>query len=385
MEMAGVRIDTRALGALSAELASGIGRAAGEIHALAGTEFNISSPKQLADVLFGRLGLRVIRRTKTGPSTDSEVLEELAAEHEIAGKVLAYRSLEKLRGTYVEALPALVNPATGRIHCSFNQAGTATGRLSSSQPNLQNIPVRTPMGRMIREAFRAGDGFLLLSADYSQIELRVLAHFSGDPTLIRAFESGEDIHRRTASEIFGVEAGSVTPEMRRAAKTINFGIVYGMGAFRLARELGIKRTEAQAYIDGYFARIPGVRSFIEATVDKAGRDGFVTTLYGRKRRLDGLNSGNGQVRSSAERIAVNTPIQGSAADIMKMAMLKVAPLLSGGSRLLLQVHDELLFETPADSAEELKGKVIRAMEGAAELSVPLKVDAAFGPDWAAAH
>ena len=385
LEMAGVGVDIEALAKLSKELGTSMEMAAAEIFRLAGGEFNISSPKQLGDILFNRLGLRVIKRSKNGPSTDSEVLEELAAENDIASKVLAYRSLEKLRGTYIEALPAMINPATGRIHCSFNQTGTSTGRLSSSKPNLQNIPIRTPLGRMIREAFTAPEGCLLLSADYSQIELRVLAHMSGDPTLIKAFKSGEDIHSRTASELFGVSPDSVSSEMRRAAKTINFGIVYGMSAFRLARELGIKRTEAQSYIDGYFARIPGVKKFMESILEKSRSDGFTQTLFGRRRSVEGLSSRNVQIRQAAERVAINTPIQGTAADIMKMAMIRVDKLTGNGSRMLLQVHDELLFETCEGSAEEFRKNVVDAMENAARLDVPLRVDARTGRNWAEAH
>jgi DNA polymerase-1 len=385
MEMAGVLVDRARLEAMSVEIAAALEREAQEIYAIAGTEFNIGSPKQLAEILFERMGLKVVKRGKSGASTDSQVLEELAGESEIAGKVLSYRSLVKLRGTYIDALPVLINPATGRIHCSFNQTSTATGRLSSSSPNLQNIPIRTPLGRTIREAFMARPGYSLISADYSQIELRVLAHFSGDKKLIEAFRAGEDIHRRTASEIFSVAPGAVTADQRRAAKTINFGIVYGMGAFALSRDLGIKRAEAQVYIDGYFARIPGVKQFIEATVCRAREDGFVSTLMGRRRAIPGLTSRNDQIRRGAERMAVNTPIQGSAADIIKVAMIRLAPTFSDDARLLLQVHDELLFEVKTELAQEFSKKAAQVMEDAAALKVPLKVDVGIAPNWAGAH
>jgi len=385
MESVGVRVDPKRLGALSAELGSSMQRTAGEIFAAAGTEFNIRSPRQLADVLFGRLGLRTVKNTKTGPSTDSEVLEELAAEHEVPGKVLAYRSFQKLKDTYLDALPALVNPKTGRIHCSFNQTVTATGRLSSSQPNLQNIPIRTPVGRMIREAFCAADGRTLISADYSQIELRVLAYLSGDRTLLRAFENGEDVHARTASEVFGVDIARVTPDQRRAAKTINFGIVYGMGAFRLAREMGIKRAEAQEYIDSYFARIPGVRRYLDSVIEKARAEGTVRTITGRVRFVPNLGSRNPQTRQGAERIATNTPIQGSAADIMKTAMIRLDGTVGGKADLLLQVHDELVFEADAAEADALAEEIRKTMESAVTLSVPLKVDVGTGKTWADAH
>ncbi|MBI5527081.1 MAG: DNA polymerase I [Deltaproteobacteria bacterium] len=385
MEMAGMRVDPKRLEALSAELGASMKRTAEEIFAAAGTEFNIGSPRQLADVLFNRLGLRTVKNTKTGPSTDSEVLEELAAEHELPGKVLAYRSFQKLKDTYLDAFPALVNRKTGRIHCSFNQTVTATGRLSSSQPNLQNIPIRTPIGRMIREAFCAPDGRTLISADYSQIELRVLAHLSGDKTLLRAFENGEDIHARTASEVFGVEIGRVTSDQRRAAKTINFGIVYGMGAFRLARELGIKRTEAQEYIDSYFARIPGVRRYLDSIISNARAEGSVKTITGRVRYVPNLNSRNPQARQGAERVATNTPIQGSAADIMKLSMIRLDGTVSRKADLLLQVHDELVFEVDAQDAGTLAAEIRKTMETAVLLSVPLKVDVGTGKTWADAH
>jgi DNA polymerase-1 len=387
MELAGVALDTRMLGAMSAELATGLDRVMGEIYALAGGEFNIGSPVQLREVLFDRLKLSAkgVRRTKTGLSTDVDVLTKLATEHPLPAKILEYRQLSKLKSTYVDALPALVDAATGRIHTSFNQTVAATGRLSSSDPNLQNIPIRTEEGRRIRAAFIAAAGHRLLSADYSQIELRVLAHLSGDAALIEAFTRGDDIHARTAADVFGDLAPA---EGRRLAKVINYGIVYGMGPARAARELGVSMKEAEAYIRNYFERYAGVRTYLDATVAEARERGYVTTVLGRRRYLPELGAKDPAVRQFAERAATNTPIQGSAADLIKLAMLALRrSLQEAGSRaqMLLQVHDELVLEAPAEEVERVRHVVREAMEGVWNLRVPLRVDVHDGPNWAEAH
>jgi DNA polymerase-1 len=346
--------------------------------------FNVNSPKQLGTVLFDKLGLPVIKRTKSGPSTDMEVLETLAFEHPIAEAILAYRSLAKLKSTYVDALPQLIHPQTGRIHTSYHQTVTATGRLSSSDPNLQNIPIRSEEGRRIRAAFVASRGCRLLAADYSQIELRILAHFSRDASLVHAFHEGEDVHRRTAAKMLGIPPHEVTPEMRRQAKTINFGIIYGMGAFGLARELRISQSSARAAIERYFAHYRGVKAFIEETVEEARRRGHVQTLLGRRRPIPELVSRNRTVRQQGERLAVNTTIQGSAADLIKKAMIDIdGRLRRNGLRaaMLLQVHDELVFEVPDDELERVQEVVRTGMEGAWPLSVPLRVDMGWGRDW----
>ncbi|RMG18885.1 MAG: DNA polymerase I [Deltaproteobacteria bacterium] len=388
MEMAGVKVDVEKLNALSAAYGERIARLEAEIHALAGRPFSILSPKQLAVVLFEDLGLPVKKRTKTGPSTDVTVLEALAEAHPLPRAVLQYRALTKLKSTYIDALPALVHPETGRIHTSFSQTTAATGRLSSSDPNLQNIPIRTEDGRRIREAFVAEKGAVLLSADYSQIELRILAALAEDPALIEAFRQGEDIHTRTASEILGVPAEAVTPEQRRIAKAINFGILYGMSAFRLARDLGLERREAQAFIDEYFRRYAGVKRWIDRTLEEAREHSMVRTLFGRRRILPDLHSQNRNVRAAAERIAVNTPIQGTAADIIKKAMLLVDEGLaaeSPGARMILQVHDELVLEVPEADAERVAAWLRHTMEGVVQLSVPLQVEVGMGANWAQAH
>ena len=362
-----------------------------EIHALAGTAFNISSPKQLGEVLFERLGLTTggkIKKTKTGYSTNAETLEELRDRHPIVDKVLTYRMWTKLRSTYLEGIGALIRPATGRVHTSFNQTVTATGRLSSSDPNLQNIPVRTEEGRAVRALFEPGEGYdALLSADYSQIELRILAHMSGDETLIDAFRQGQDIHARTASEVFGVPLDAVTGEQRRRAKAVNFGIVYGLSDFGLSRDLGIARREAAGYIERYFERYHGVREFLDRTVADAHTNGYVTTLYGRRRDLPAIHSRNFMQRSFAERMAMNTPIQGTAADLIKIAMIHAYDALRTAgvkSRILLQVHDELVLEVAADEIEDVSAILRTAMSGAAELAVPLAVDVHTGKNWAEA-
>ncbi|HUK12330.1 MAG TPA: DNA polymerase I [Thermoanaerobaculaceae bacterium] len=389
MERHGIRLDLGVLEELGRRLAASLAELEREIHAEAGAPFNINSPQQLADVLFQRKGLPVLRRTaKTkAPSTDADVLAELASRgHRLPALLLEYREQTKLKSTYVDTLPREI-AADGRVHTRFNQAVAATGRLSSSDPNLQNIPVRTEMGREVRRAFVADPGDVLLAADYSQIELRVLAHMSEDPALEAAFAAGEDIHRATAALVFGIAPELVGPDQRRAAKTINFGLIYGMSAFALARELGVANAEAQRFIDAYFARLPRVREFLDGIKEQARSSGKVTTLFGRVRWISGLDSHNSQVRGNAERQAINAPVQGTAADLMKVAMIKLHGELASRrlpARLLLQVHDELILEVARDAADEV-GRVAReVMESAAALRVPLKVDIGVGVSWAAA-
>ena len=391
MEQTGIYVNRMALERELAAANTRIDALIEEIHSLAGTEFNISSPKQLGEILFERLGLTTggkVKKTKTGYSTNAETLEELRDQHPIVNKVLTYRMWTKLRSTYLEGISALIRPGTGRVHTSFNQTVTATGRLSSSDPNLQNIPVRTEEGRAVRALFEPGEGYdALLSADYSQIELRILAHMSGDETLIDAFRSGQDVHARTASEVFGVPLEEVTGEQRRRAKAVNFGIVYGLSDFGLSRDLGIPRKEAAGYIERYFERYHGVREFLDKTVADARANGYVTTLYGRRRDLPALNSRNFMQRSFAERMAMNTPIQGTAADLIKIAMIRADEALRAAgvkSRILLQVHDELVLETTAAEAEMLSEILRAAMSRAAELAVPLAVDVQMGKNWAEA-
>jgi DNA polymerase-1 len=386
MERAGVRIDSNELGRLSALMEGQIARLTAEIHGMAGRTFNISSPQQLGEVLFDELNLPAPVKYGKGKtrSTAADVLEELAADHEIVRLVLEYRQLTKLKGTYVDALPALIDPRTGRLHTSFNQAGAATGRLSSSNPNLQNIPIRTELGREIRAAFVPKEGWKLLVADYSQIELRLLAHMSHDALLVEAFRGGEDIHTRTASEVLGVPPLMVTPEARRDAKAVNFGIVYGISAFGLAAQLGISRGEAEKYIKNYFARYAGVRRFIDATIEEVRRTGVTRTLFGRERPIPEINSRNPNARGFAERTAVNSPLQGTAADLIKLAMVRIdAALHAGGYRstMLLQVHDELVFECPPEEVEAVSKLAKREMEGACQLDVPLVVDVGIGDNW----
>jgi DNA polymerase-1 len=387
MEWRGIRLDCDYLRVLGNDVARGTQVLEAEIHALAGSTFNIASPKQLAEVLFVKLGLPVIRKTKTGASTDAEVLEELAAMHPVPAKILEYRTLTKLKGTYIDALPALVNPRTGRLHTTFGQAVAATGRLSSSDPNLQNIPIRSEVGKKIRHAFVTDPGFHLVSADYSQIELRVLAHFSEDPAFLEAFRSGADIHRRTAAEVFGVAESDVSAEQRRVAKAINFGLVFGQTDFGLGQVLHIPRAEAHKYIENYFQRYGRVRGYMDATIADARRTSSVSTLLGRTRALPEINSKRPQERNYAERIARNTPIQGSAADILKLAMLRVAGGLSRFPEvhLLLTVHDELVFEVPQAEVDDFSHWVKREMESAYELRVPLVVDVHAGLSWGDAH
>jgi DNA polymerase-1 len=389
MEAHGVLVDAESLGRLSAEYAVRREALIGEIHALAGGPFNLHSPVQLRAVLFERLGLptRGIRKGKTGLSTDVDVLTRLAALHPLPAKILEYRGLAKLKSTYVDALPELVDPRTGRIHTSFHQTVTATGRLSSSDPNLQNIPIRGEEGRRIRAAFRAPPGRLLLAADYSQIELRILAHLSGDATLTDAFRRGEDVHARTAAEVFGGLA-AMSEDARRVAKMINFGILYGMGPGRLARELDIPQPEAASYIRRYFERYAGVRAFLDATVALARERGYVVTLLNRRRYLPELSAEEGAARQFAERTAVNTPIQGSAADVIKMAMVSLDSRIRREGfdvPMVLQVHDELVFEVPAEQLAGVQDIVRAEMEGVVQLDVPLRVDIRAGANWAEAH
>ena len=386
MEQAGVKIDTAALAKMSTELERESAAKAKEIYELAGTEFNVSSPKQLADVLFNRLNLPKPVKYGRGrvTSTAVDVLEALAEEHPIARKVLDYRQLTKLKSTYVDTLPALINPATGRLHTTFYQAGTATGRLSSANPNLQNIPIRTELGRGIRAAFIAEPGHVLLTADYSQIELRLLAHFSRDPLLVEAFRRGDDIHTLTASQVFGVPPLMVTPDHRRQAKVVNFGIVYGLSAFGLSQNLGIETAEAKLFIANYFEKYKGVRAFIDRTLEEARQNLKVKTLHGRIRPIPDINSKNFTQRGFAERTAVNTPLQGTAADLIKIAMIKIDKIVRERglkSRMTLQVHDELVFEVPEKEVETMQSLVREQMEKVQELAVPLLVEMEIGPNW----
>ena len=389
MEQHGVLLDLGYLAELGDDFGKRMQELEGQIIELAGGPFNLNSPKQLEEVLFDRLGLQAGKKTKgkTGRSTDNEVLTGLAEEHEIARLLLAYRALAKLKSTYTDALAKLTDP-NGRVHTSYNQAVTATGRLSSSDPNLQNIPIRTDEGRRIREAFIAPPGCLILAADYSQIELRVLAHLSGDEVFCDAFKHDEDIHTRTAAEVFGLFPELVTSEMRRQAKTINFGIIYGQGAFSLAKQLGVARNVAEKFISAYKERHSGAIAFLDSCVSGAREKGYVTTILGRRLPISDINSSNGNLRSFAERNAINYPIQGSAADIIKQAMLGVdRAIRTEGlkSRLIMQVHDELVFEVPEMELEQLRGLVEREMSQAVSLQVPLKVDINFGKNWSEAH
>jgi DNA polymerase-1 len=387
MEEAGVKIDTELLKNISKELEGVLDGLRQRIYLLAGEEFNINSPKQLSTILFDKLGLKPRKRTKTGYSTEVSVLEELALIHELPREILNYRSLFKLKTTYVDTLPELINPATGRLHTSFNQTVTATGRLSSSEPNLQNIPIRGTWGERIRQAFIVEPGYIMLSADYSQIELRILAHMSRDEGFVKAFKEGLDIHNATAMELFGVESEKVTPEMRRIAKTVNFGIIYGMTAFGLSETLGIQREEAQVFIDQFFMRHPAIKEFSVSLIKRAEEKGYAETLFGRKRPIPELKSRQGTTRSLGERLAINSPIQGTASDIIKLAMIKIWKLLKEGgfrTRMLLQIHDELLFEVPEEELTELKDRIRKEMERVVELEVPLSVNISTGKNWAEA-
>jgi len=387
MERHGIRVDPARLAEFSKELDLTIERLTREIYALAGEEFNIGSPKQMARILFEKLKLPPVKKTKTGYSTDADVLEQLALGHELPAKIIEYRTLTKLKSTYADSLPALINPSTERIHTSFNQLVAATGRLSSSNPNVQNIPIRTELGRRIRAAFVPDPGHRFVAADYSQIELRILAHVSGEESLTAAFRAGEDIHRRTAAEVFGVELAQVTSEQRDVAKTTNFSVIYGVTAFGLSRGLSITPKQAQEYLTRFFERHPKVKAYLERTVAEGRERGFVQTLLGRRRYIPELRSGNPNLRGFAERMATNAPIQGTAADLTKIAMVRMARALAEGgfrSRMLLQVHDELLFEAPEDEVSRLEALAREVMESVMALDVPLKVDIKTGADWAQA-
>ncbi|MFT7581097.1 MAG: DNA polymerase-1 [Myxococcota bacterium] len=391
MEGEGVSIDVPLMRRLSHDLGERARLLEQQAHAAAGRPFALGSPKQLAEVLFNELGLPPSKKTKTGYSTDSSVLEELSAVHPLPVLVLEWRQVSKLKSTYTDVLPTLVQPRTGRIHTIFNQAVAATGRLSSEQPNLQNIPIRTETGRRIRGAFvaRAGaDNPILVSADYSQIELRILAHLSGDARMQQAFHDGADIHRRTAAEMLGKDESEVTGDERAMAKTINFGILYGMSAFRLAKEQGISRSEAKDYIEAYYARYPAIRTWKEGILKVGRASGYVQTLFGRIRNVSDLRSRNGIARSGAERVAINTPVQGTAADIIKKAMVSVDARLKRelpSAKMVLQVHDELVFEAPEADADALIALATEEMVGAIDLDVPLVVNAAKGRTWLEAH
>ncbi len=381
MERTGILVDQNVLAHLAEEFHGRLQELEERIYQCAGRSFNINSPKQLAEILFDELGLPKGRKTKSGYSTDVKVLERLSTKHELPDLILQYRNLAKLTSTYIEKLARLAKKDKGRIHSSFNQCGTATGRLSSSKPNLQNIPIRTPEGRRIRQAFVAPDGFFLLSGDYSQIDLRVLAHFSGDKALVEAFQSGVDIHRKTAAEIFHVAPQLVTKEMRRVAKTINFGIVYGMSSFGLATQLKVSRKEAQNFIDQYFMVYAGVKKYMETIVTQAEKDGYVTTLLGRRRELPDIHSRNRTRREFAQRTAINTPVQGTAADIIKLAMLEVDRVLAEENlhgQMILQIHDELVLEVPAGELEKSSSMLKKAMENVMKLIVPLVVNLQVG-------
>ncbi len=388
MEYAGVAIDVEHLKNLSVDYTKIVNTAKEEVFTLAGEEFNLNSPKQLGAILFEKLGLPAGKKTKTGYSTNVDVLTKLAGEYEIVRKIMVYREKQKLLSTYIDSLPTKISSKTDRLHASFNQTVAATGRLSSSEPNLQNIPVRTEDGRKIREAFIAKEGCSIIAADYSQIELRLLAHFSEDEHMIDAFKNGDDIHRQTASKIYGIPSAGVTDEMRRASKTINFGLMYGMGPFKLAGELGVSMGEAKQFITSYFEQFPTIKEFMESSKDSARKNGYTETLMGRKRYLPELEATNRMVRENAERIAVNTPVQGTAADIVKVAMNAMARKIVEEKlplTMLVQVHDELLFEVEDESAEAMMVIVKEVMEQAYPLRVPLKVDAQIASNWSEAH
>ena len=390
MESAGIKVDRAALARLSEDFSKRIAKFETEIHKLAGRSFNIGSPKQLGEILFDEMGLEGGKKGKTGAyGTDSDVLDGLAAQgHDLPARVLDWRQLSKLKSTYTDALLDYIAPETGRVHTSYAMTGAATGRLASSDPNLQNIPVRTEEGRKIREAFVAEKGNVLLSADYSQIELRILAHIANVDGLKQAFKQGTDIHALTASQVFGVPVEGMDPMVRRSAKAINFGIIYGISPFGLARQIGVDQGAARAYIEAYFKRYPGIRAYMDAAKETAHRQGYVTTLYGRRVHLGGINDKNPAMRGFSERAAINAPIQGTAADVIKRAMKRIEPALEKAklsARMLLQVHDELVFEVPKDEAKETAALVKRVMEAAAELSVPLTVDTGIGDSWASAH
>ena len=389
IERNGVLIDAPTLAAQSHQLGVRILQLESEAHGLAGQPFNLGSPKQIGEIFFTKLGLPVVKKTATGaPSTDEEVLEKLAEDFPLPAKILEHRGLSKLKGTYTDKLAQLALPRTGRVHTHYAQAVAVTGRLSSNDPNLQNIPIRTPEGRRVREAFVAGPGNLIASADYSQIELRIMAHISGDEALLRAFRDGLDVHRATAAEVFGVAVEQVTSEQRRYAKVINFGLIYGMSAYGLARNLGIDNTAAKNYIQRYFERYPGVKDYMERTRDEAKAKGYVQTVFGRRLYLPEIGSPNGQRRAGAERAAINAPMQGTAADLIKLSMVKAQNVLDAeqrGTRMIMQVHDELVFEVPEAEVDWLTTEIPRLMAGVADLKVPLLAEIGVGPNWDKAH
>ena len=382
-------IDAPTLAAQSHALGARILELETEAHALAGQPFNLSSPKQIGEIFFTKLGLPVVKKTATGaPSTDEEVLEKLAEDFPLPAKILEHRGLAKLKGTYTDKLAQLANPRTGRVHTHYAQAVAVTGRLSSNDPNLQNIPIRTPEGRRVREAFVAPPGSLIASADYSQIELRIMAHLSGDEALLRAFHEGLDVHRATAAEVFSLAVDQVSSEQRRYAKVINFGLIYGMSAYGLARNLGIDNTAAKNYIERYFARFAGVKRYMDDTRAQAKAQGYVETVFGRRLYLPEIQSSNGQRRAGAERAAINAPMQGTAADLIKLSMVKVQQVLDAekrATRMIMQVHDELVFEVPQTEVEWLQREIPRLMAGVAALKVPLLAEMGVGPNWDQAH
>jgi DNA polymerase-1 len=389
MEETGVLVDRKMLQTQSTELAKKMAELEAKAHEIAGGPFNLGSPKQLQQILFEQQELPVIRKTPKGqPSTAEDVLVELANDYELPAVIIDYRSVSKLKSTYTDKLPLQINERTGRIHTSYHQAVAATGRLSSTDPNLQNIPIRTQEGRRIRQAFVAPDGFTLLAADYSQIELRIMAHLSADKGLLRAFEKEQDVHRATAAEVFEMALDEVTDDQRRSAKAINFGLMYGMSAFGLAKQLGISRGEAAEYVDLYFNRYPGVKKYMDDIRVKASEMGYVETVFGRRLYLPEINARNAQRRQYAERSAINAPMQGTAADIIKRAMITVHDWLNAdrpGARMIMQVHDELVFEVEDAEIEAVTAKVTELMNGAAKLDVALKVDVGTGSNWDEAH
>jgi DNA polymerase-1 len=389
IERNGVLIDAPMLAAQSAELGARIVQLEAEAHALAGQPFNLGSPKQIGEIFFSKLGLPVVKKTATGaPSTDEEVLEKLAEDYPLPAKILEHRGLSKLKGTYTDKLAQLAHPRTGRVHTHYAQAVAVTGRLSSNEPNLQNIPVKTAEGRRVREAFVAAQGCVIASADYSQIELRIMAHISEDAALLRAFNEGLDVHCATAAEVFGVALDQVSSEQRRYAKVINFGLIYGMSSFGLARNLGIETKAAAAYIDKYFQRYPGVKTYMDQTRLSAKSRGYVETVFGRRLYLPEINSPNGPRRSGAERAAINAPMQGTAADLIKLSMVKVQQVLdeqARGTQMIMQVHDELVFEVPEAEVEWVRSEIPRLMAGVAQLKAPLLAEIGFGPNWEKAH
>jgi DNA polymerase-1 len=389
MERQGVLLDSALLEQQSRELGEKMIELENRVHQEAGQPFNLNSPRQLQEILFERKGLPVKKKTPGGqPSTDEDVLQELALDHPLPKLILAYRGLAKLKSTYTDTLPKMVNPATGRVHTNYAQAVAVTGRLASNDPNLQNIPVRTAEGRRIREAFVAPPGSVIVSADYSQIELRIMAHLSQDKSLLKAFAAGEDVHRHTASEIFGVDSATVASEQRRYAKVINFGLIYGMSAFGLASQLGIERSAAQQYMERYFQRYPGVKEYMERTRETARNLGYVETVFGRRLYLPEIKSSNGARRQGAERAAINAPMQGTAADLIKLAMIAVHNWIATSqikSRLIMQVHDELVLEVPRGELHKVKEELPKLMGNVAKLDVPLVVDVGAGPNWEKAH